>query len=299
LGRQGKRSEFGHIGEQVRRILEPQAIVDQAMFAGKSDDVLKNLLEPLIAHTLAKMGAVGVIGQHGMQIEPKKSAEGHVGADAFDDLPIRQTIVKTEEQDLEHAYWIDGWAAHRATISVDQPTPKALKINHRANATKIMIFRHHDLEHLGIKLGQRLLFGYRQHRNYLAQRRRTQVHRSKPPDSQLPQLSQIPASTDFFSTLQSREREKEAVSFPAGPAASSPILPLGIKESVPPPATRHPSPILPPGIKEVVNPDGSKSYFFSGKDYWRELNEQKERERQARNAAESQKPQKGGQKPEK
>jgi len=90
-----------------------------------------------------------------------------------------------------------------------------------------------------------------------------------------------PGSTSSAAALAGEGRGEGVI--PASPRpALSPAKPVKKKKEAAP--TR----ILPPGIKEVVNPDGSKSYFFHrGKDYWRELNEQKERERQARNAAKS------------
>ena len=63
--------------------------------------------QALGADALAKMRAVGVVGNFGMHAQRQKPTKRHVGDRAFHALTIGQAIVKAQEQDLEHADRID------------------------------------------------------------------------------------------------------------------------------------------------------------------------------------------------
>jgi hypothetical protein len=62
LSRQHQRRHFGHVREQVRGILQPQAILHETRFPRLGDEILKHLHETLLTDAIPKVGALGVMG---------------------------------------------------------------------------------------------------------------------------------------------------------------------------------------------------------------------------------------------
>ena len=137
----------------MRRVLEPQAIPDQAGFARLGDEFLKDLGKALDTDAFAKVCAAGMM-RHGVIHRPiEKPAKRHIGGRACDDLAIRQLVVETQEQDLEHAHRIYGRPAHPHRIGFGQAWSKPLKIDGCRDFAQIMIGGDDDLEDLSIEVG--------------------------------------------------------------------------------------------------------------------------------------------------
>jgi len=127
LGGQGQRPHIDRVGQQMRGVFKPQAILDQAGFACLSDEFLKELGEAFDADAFAKVSAAGVVRQSSADGPTEKPAKRHIGAGAFDDLAIGQFVMKAQEQDLEHAYRINGRPPLAQRIRFGQARPKAFR----------------------------------------------------------------------------------------------------------------------------------------------------------------------------
>ena len=147
----------------MRRVFEPQSIADQAVLARLRHHVLKHLLKALDANAVAKMRAVGVIGNRGMHAQRQKPTERHVGDRAFHDLAVGQAIVKAQEQNLEHADRINGRPAKIRIVATNETRPKGLEVDARHDLAKVMVLRDDRLEDSQIEFGQRCFGGGFQH----------------------------------------------------------------------------------------------------------------------------------------
>ena len=105
-------------------------------FPGLGDEFLEDLPEALGPDSLAKISAVGVIGHRAAQGQVEEPAKGHVGLDACHDLPVGEFVMEAQEQDFEHAHWVDGRPAHAQTVRLGEPRAKALEIDPRGHLRK-------------------------------------------------------------------------------------------------------------------------------------------------------------------
>src|ERR1022692_820927 len=119
----------------------------QAVLTRQRYQILKDLLKAFRTDALAKMRAVGVIGNLVVQAQPQEPTEGHVRDGAFHDLTVGKAIVKAQKQDLEHADRIDGRPSPEEAVGEVESWPKCLELHSCHDFFGVWGVGGEDLEH--------------------------------------------------------------------------------------------------------------------------------------------------------
>ena len=97
MGHQDQSRGDRDVGQNVGRVLEPKAVLDQTLLPRLRDQFLEDPLMRLGPQPLAEVGQEAGVRQRTVQAEVKEQPKGHVDLAVIDDLAVREIVLILEE----------------------------------------------------------------------------------------------------------------------------------------------------------------------------------------------------------
>jgi hypothetical protein len=142
------------VGQDVGRILEPEAVLDQPVFPRLGDQVLEDLLMGLGPQPRAEVGQETGVGQRTMQAEVEEEPEGHVDLALSENLAVGEAVLELEELQFQEQHRLQWRPPHGGIVMGQEDRAKPLEIHGVADAAQVMVVRDDGVEDLAIQFGE-------------------------------------------------------------------------------------------------------------------------------------------------
>jgi len=166
LGHQPDGRGHGDVGDDMRGVLQPQAILDQTQPPRLAHQVVEDLLQTFGPQPLAKIGKQGVVRQRAFQTDPQEYPVGDVEAGGSDHFAVRQPILPGQEFQFQHEDAVE-WRPAKGFVRRFHKRPKLLKVDGLKQTSQKVVLGHHFEKRLAFGIHQRPQTGCCQHRTIL------------------------------------------------------------------------------------------------------------------------------------
>ena len=155
MGHQGQSRGNRDIGQDVGRVLEPQAVLDQPELPRLGDQLLEDLLMRLGPQPLTEVRQEAGVRQWTMEAKAQEQPEGHVTAALFDDLAIGEIVLILEEFQFQKHQRLGRGVPQGRVVIGEELLSDRLEIDGRQDTAHVVVSVDRGIEYLLIQRRQR------------------------------------------------------------------------------------------------------------------------------------------------